>query len=326
MSTVGFFCFFLQSVFQTPRGSPASSAVRDSVCVETRGQKRPPAGGAGTEAGCCDLSSHDLERSPASSPWSPHSPKALSPSRKSGNLNAPRRRLSDTSLYQTASDLLPWRNACRPRFSLGSERTWGVSPHLGFIDTHCHLDMLFGKLRFSGTFAEFRERYRSSFPPHFTGCITNFCNPRLMVREALWEPLLAEDTVWGAFGCHPHFAKDYSSVQEQDVLTAMRHPKAVAFGEMGLDYSHKNSTRPSRQKEVGSLGNLRGGGCHGDEASVVCVCVCVQVFERQLRLAVSLQKPLVIHCRDADDDLLEIMRKCVPRDYRIHRRVRRALL
>ncbi|MEQ2201842.1 putative deoxyribonuclease tatdn2, partial [Xenoophorus captivus] len=37
-----------------------------------------------------------------------------------------------------------------------------------------------------------------------------------------------------------------------------------------------------------------------------------------LRLAVAMQKPLVIHCRDADDDLLEIMKKCVPRDYKIH--------
>ena len=44
-----------------------------------------------------------------------------------------------------------------------------------------------------------------------------------------------------------------------------------------------------------------------------------QVFERQLRLAVAMKKPLVIHCRDADKDLLEIMKKCVPRDYKIHR-------
>ena len=43
------------------------------------------------------------------------------------------------------------------------------------------------------------------------------------------------------------------------------------------------------------------------------------MFERQLRLAVSMKKPLVIHCRDADDDLLVIMKKCVPRDYKIHR-------
>lgn len=45
----------------------------------------------------------------------------------------------------------------------------------------------------------------------------------------------------------------------------------------------------------------------------------LKVFERQLRLAVAMKKPLVIHCRDADDDLLTIMKKCVPRDYKIHR-------
>ncbi|XP_073324982.1 putative deoxyribonuclease TATDN2 [Pagrus major] len=163
---------------------------------------------------------------------------------------------------------------------------------VGFIDTHCHLDMLYGKLGFNGTFGSFRGLYQSSFPPEFRGCITNFCNPGVMVKEALWEGLLAEDMVWGAFGCHPHFAKNYSSFHERNILMAMRHPKAVAFGEMGLDYSHKNSTDTPRQKEV---------------------------FERQLHLAVAMQKPLLIHCRDADDDLLEIMRKCVPRDYKIHR-------
>ena len=32
-----------------------------------------------------------------------------------------------------------------------------------------------------------------------------------------------------------------------------------------------------------------------------------------------MKKPLVIHCRDADEDLLNIMKKCVPYDYKIHR-------
>ncbi|XP_059184700.1 putative deoxyribonuclease TATDN2 [Centropristis striata] len=182
------------------------------------------------------------------------------------------------------------------RLSAGAEPIWTSYPNLdnqvGFIDTHCHIDMLYGKLGFCGTFNSFRRHYQSSFPPHFRGCITNFCNPGIMVKDALWEGLLAEDMVWGAFGCHPHFARDYSSVRERDILMAMRHPKAVAFGEMGLDYSHKNSTNTSKQKEV---------------------------FERQLRLAVAMQKPLVIHCRDADDDLLTIMKKCVPREHKIHR-------
>uniref|UniRef100_A0A3Q3XN43 Uncharacterized protein n=1 Tax=Mola mola TaxID=94237 RepID=A0A3Q3XN43_MOLML len=204
------------------------------------------------------------------------------------------RRWSDTGSYLRCPPLF------HPTFIPGktkrrlSEPLW--SSHLdsgvGFIDTHCHLDMLYGKLGFRETFSSFRELYQSSFPPQFRGCITDFCNPRVMVKEALWEGLLAEDMVWGAFGCHPHFAKDYSNVYERDILMAMRHPKAVAFGEMGLDYSHKNSTSASKQKEV---------------------------FERQLHLAVAMQKPLVIHCRDADDDLMEIMRKCVPREYKIHR-------
>ncbi|KAI3370142.1 hypothetical protein L3Q82_024933, partial [Scortum barcoo] len=182
------------------------------------------------------------------------------------------------------------------RLSVGAEPMWTSYPHqdkqVGFIDTHCHLDMLYGKLGFSGTFSSFRRFYQNSFPPEFRGCIADFCNPGIMMKEALWEGLLAEDMVWGAFGCHPHFSKDYSSVQENNILMAMRHPKAVAFGEIGLDYSHKNSAGTLRQKEV---------------------------FERQLRLAVAMQKPLVIHCRDADDDLLPIMKKCIPREYKIHR-------
>ncbi|XP_029907074.1 putative deoxyribonuclease TATDN2 [Myripristis murdjan] len=182
------------------------------------------------------------------------------------------------------------------RISLGAEPIWTKDPSLdsraGFIDTHCHLDMLYNKLGYRGTFQRFRSLHQTSFPPEFHGCIADFCNPRIMVKEALWEGLLAEDLVWGAFGCHPHFAKEYSDVHERSILKAMRHPKAVAFGEIGLDYSHKNNTSSSKQKEV---------------------------FERQLRLAVAMQKPLVIHCRDADEDLLNIMRKCVPRDYKIHR-------
>lgn len=138
----------------------------------------------------------------------------------------------------------------RRRFSMGAEPTSASYNQVGFIDTHCHLDMLYGKLGFRGTFTSFRRLYQSSFSSEFRGCIADFCNPRIMVKEALWEGLLGEDMVWGAFGCHPHFANEYSSVHEDNILKAMRHPKAIAFGEMGLDYSHKNSTASSKQKEV----------------------------------------------------------------------------
>ncbi|CAH7178613.1 Tatdn2 [Phodopus roborovskii] len=161
----------------------------------------------------------------------------------------------------------------------------------GFIDTHCHLDMLYSKLSFKGTFTKFRKIYSTSFPKEFQGCISDFCDPRTLT-DGLWEELLKEDLVWGAFGCHPHFARYYNENQERKLLHALRHPKAVAFGEMGLDYSHKCTTPVPEQH---------------------------QVFERQLQLAVSLKKPLVIHCREADEDLLDIMKKFVPSDYKIHR-------
>ncbi|CAL8335603.1 unnamed protein product [Lota lota] len=254
-------------------------------------------------------------RPSTNTPSSPHGPYA--PPTRSGRAlpSTPNRSLLSLQLsplypcfsswtprrHSDAGSALPSSPSCSTdrttrRLSAGAEPIWTSSApagrHPGFIDTHCHLDMLYGKVGYRGTFSRYRETHKSTFPAEFSGCITDFCNPRLMVKEALWEGLLAEDMVWGAFGCHPHFAKEYSDVHERAILMAMRHPKAVAFGEIGLDYSHKNSTPPSKQKEV---------------------------FERQLRLAVSMQKPLVIHCRDADEDLLVSMKKWVPRDYKIHR-------
>ncbi|CAL4086491.1 unnamed protein product, partial [Meganyctiphanes norvegica] len=44
-----------------------------------------------------------------------------------------------------------------------------------------------------------------------------------------------------------------------------------------------------------------------------------QVFKRQLKLAIHLKKPLVIHCRDAHDDCIQILKETVPSDTRMHR-------
>lgn len=119
----------------------------------------------------------------------------------------------------------------------------------GFIDTHCHLDMLYSKMAFRGTFSKFRTIYETTFPEEFEGCIADFCDPRTLTN-CLWEDLLKEDMVWGAFGCHPHFARYYSDLHERNLLQAMRHPKAIAFGEMGLDYSYKCNTDVPTQHKV----------------------------------------------------------------------------
>ncbi|KAL4844128.1 hypothetical protein H8958_006653, partial [Nasalis larvatus] len=170
-------------------------------------------------------------------------------------------------------------------------RTLWQPKQQGFIDTHCHLDLLYSRLPFKGTFAKFRKIYSNTFPKEFQGCISCFCNPQNL-SDDLWEDQLKDDLVWGAFGCRPHFAHYYNNYQERNILKALRHPKAVAFGEMGLDYSSKCTARVPEQQKV---------------------------FERQLRLAVSLKKPMIIHCREADEDLLGILKKYVPSDHKIHR-------
>ncbi|KAB0353513.1 hypothetical protein FD755_023787 [Muntiacus reevesi] len=168
---------------------------------------------------------------------------------------------------------------------------WEQSLQEGFIDTHCHLEMLFSKLSFKGTFSKFRQVYSRSFPKEFQGCISDFSDPRTL-KNGLWEEMLKEDMIWGAFGCHPHFASCYSDTQERNIVQALRHPKAIAYGEIGLDYSYKCVTPITEQRKI---------------------------LEKQLQLAVSLKKPIVLHCREADKDLLGIMKKLVPSDYKIHR-------
>ncbi|KDR73174.1 hypothetical protein GALMADRAFT_142314 [Galerina marginata CBS 339.88] len=95
---------------------------------------------------------------------------------------------------------------------------------------------------------------------------------------------------WFALGVHPHDAKNYDDNVEKDILEAMTHPRCVGWGEIGLDYRSENSPREIQQA----------------------------VFARQLKQAVRLDKPLVIHTREADDDTERILKSEVPKDHKIH--------
>ncbi|KAI8511171.1 putative deoxyribonuclease tatdn2 [Branchiostoma belcheri] len=168
---------------------------------------------------------------------------------------------------------------------------WQVGvKNAGYVDSHCHIDYLFDRMSFRESFQAFMSK--ANFPSSFEGCVAVFCDPKSWVADGFWKRLLEEnDNVWGAFGCHPHSAKQYSMVTEVNLLNCLQHEKAIAFGEIGLDNS-KDYSPPSVQRVV---------------------------FIRQLRLAMQIKKPLVLHCRQADDEMMEIMRDLVPRDYIIHR-------
>ncbi|XP_047621611.1 putative deoxyribonuclease TATDN2 [Phacochoerus africanus] len=278
-----------------------SGPWHDSTSYWTSSPKPPSypslggGGGGGSSTGISSqsyLSDYSFNSTVHSPDWS----RDLKASEQSSSLNLPLcfSTSSEAEVKETRCQLQeetssrPWgRYVSRPL----PRSHWEQSLEKGFIDTHCHLDMLYSKLSFKGTFNKFRKIYSRSFPKEFHGCISDFCDPRTL-KDGLWEELLKEDLVWGAFGCHPHFARYYNESQERSILQALRHPKAVAFGEIGLDYSYKCTTPVPQQHKI---------------------------FERQLQLAVSLNKPMVIHCREADRDLLGILKKFVPSDFKIHR-------
>ncbi|MDQ7051318.1 MAG: TatD family hydrolase [Enterobacterales bacterium] len=74
-------------------------------------------------------------------------------------------------------------------------------------------------------------------------------------------------------GCHPHDAKDFSKQDLTKIKKLLTQPQVVAVGECGLDFNRNFS--PKEQQ--------------------------LSVFERQLQLAVEVNKPLFLHERDAFD-------------------------
>ena len=82
-------------------------------------------------------------------------------------------------------------------------------------------------------------------------------------------------------GVHPHHAIDYDDVTDA-LLRELAQDHAVrAIGETGLDYNRNYSPRD----------------------------VQLQVFERQLQIAVDMQKPLFLHQRDAHGDFIALLRR-----------------
>ena len=172
-------------------------------------------------------------------------------------------------------------------------RPAGGSSSVPFIDTHCHLEYVLERTRHlhSGNFRSFRAKM--AYPENYEGCITTFCDSAALSPSlGMWRELLSEEGVWGSFGVHPHNAKYYSDSLQERLVQCLEHQRCVAFGEVGLDYSRHTESDGETQRNV---------------------------LRRQLDLAVGLvRKPLVIHCRDAEEDLFDVLSASVPSDWKIH--------
>jgi len=89
----------------------------------------------------------------------------------------------------------------------------------------------------------------------------------------------AHDWIYATVGIHPHEAKLATDEHFAELDRLARHPKVIAWGEIGLDYHYDHSPRDTQHS----------------------------VFRRQLAMAQAARKPIVIHCREAWDDCLRIL-------------------
>jgi len=129
---------------------------------------------------------------------------------------------------------------------------------------------------------------QSNYSKNFIGCVNVCCFvDSFDICETLQE---SHDWVHGSFGIHPHEASKYSDEFEDRIVKNMKNPKTVAWGECGLDYFKNKSSHELQQV----------------------------AFTRQLKKAVELNKPVIIHTRDAEDDTWRIMDEILPKDHRIH--------
>jgi TatD DNase family protein len=89
------------------------------------------------------------------------------------------------------------------------------------------------------------------------------------------------DDVWCSVGAHPHEAADHLTATAAELAALAAHPRVVGIGETGLDYHYDHSPRELQQ----------------------------QVFRSHIAASRLSGLPLIIHAREADDDVAHMLRE-----------------
>jgi len=146
---------------------------------------------------------------------------------------------------------------------------------MAFIDSHCHID----GPEYDADRDDVIKRARDAGVTTMLNVGTG--DPHGGAFERAIE--LAENygEIYAAIGVHPHDAKLFDDRAEQRIVDLIKQStRVIAWGEVGLDYHYDHSPRDVQH----------------------------EVFRRQVRLARSLELPLIIHSREADGDTIEILR------------------
>lgn len=139
-----------------------------------------------------------------------------------------------------------------------------------FFDTHAHYD--------DKAFDEDRDGLLNNL--HEKG-VELIIDPGCTLESSEAAIELAEkySFVYAAVGIHPEELSDFTDGKLKEIEKLAKHPKCAAIGEIGLDY-YWDDTHKQEQKEL---------------------------FIRQIELALRLDRPVIIHDREAHGDSLEIV-------------------
>lgn len=139
-----------------------------------------------------------------------------------------------------------------------------------FIDTHAHL-----------FFENFKDDIDDVIKRSKENAVDYIVVPATDIKTAKEAIRLAEkhEQIYATVGVHPHDTKDWDDSLLKEIEELGKHPKVVAIGEIGLDYYYDFS--PQDQQ--------------------------IKAFKSQLDLAIKLELPVVIHNRESDEDMMDII-------------------
>ena len=144
---------------------------------------------------------------------------------------------------------------------------------MNYFDSHAHYD--------DKRFKQDREELLRELLP---SCgVSNVINVGCDVKSSEMSIHLAEkyDYIYAAVGVHPHELYDMSSQTIAKLKKLSEHKKVVAIGEIGLDFYYDYSDRDAQR----------------------------YWFRRQIQLANEQKMPIVIHAREADQEVMDILRE-----------------
>lgn len=142
------------------------------------------------------------------------------------------------------------------------------------VETHCHLDYLK-----SFPLEEILQKSRENGVEKI---ITIAVQPDNF--DTVYDLSQTHAEIFCTQGVHPHQAKFWIEEAEMKIRTRASNRKVVAVGEIGLDYHYNHSSKEDQLK----------------------------VFEKQCSLAAEFDLPVVIHSREADEDMIKVLRQMSP--------------